>query len=112
MYRLIQLQNALNEAEQATKETKIMLNNCREDKNAVKSTLLERELENDKLHFEEEQLNQRLKMQKEHAEEQINKLKKTLKEKEKDLQQSIQINDELNKHLVEIERNRTEFTVR
>ncbi|CAG2221529.1 unnamed protein product [Mytilus edulis] len=35
--RLIQLQNALNEAEQATKETKMMLNNCREDKIAVKA---------------------------------------------------------------------------
>ncbi|XP_071126554.1 uncharacterized protein HH_0809-like [Mytilus edulis] len=81
--RLIQLQNALNEAEQATKETKMMLNNCREDKIAVKSTLLERELENDKLQCEKEQLNQRLQMQKEHAEEQINKLKKKLQEKEK-----------------------------
>ncbi|XP_052079195.1 uncharacterized protein LOC127717552 [Mytilus californianus] len=110
--RLIQLQSAPYEAEQATEETKCILKKCREEQNIVKTALSEYELENDKLQCEKEQLNQCLEMQRHHAGEQINKLKKKVKKKEKDLQQSNQINDELNKILEEIESKRTEFPVR
>lgn len=111
-HRELCIQDALKAAEHASEDTNALLINCRGEKNAVKTILLEQEIENDKLQIEYHELQKRLKKQTQDAKENINNLIKEMKEKDKDLEQSRLINDRLTKKLEEIERKCIELPIR